>query len=188
MTMQPPQGQRPPANSGAAVFQKMRAIGKAVGEAEEFDRILARMKDARTGHPSIVMVGEISRGKSTLVNALLGQPGLAPVDAAETTALVVNFAPTTPDKPAGTAILEFEYEPTERPVPLQELSSWVRVDGAALQAAEFAPRLGRAAHQRKPRPDRPRPGAHGRQAAAGVRSGDGGGGTERHGTGRRDVA
>lgn len=138
--MNQPQGQRPAPSGGAAVFQKMRAIGKKVGEAEEFDRILERMKEARSGHPSIVMVGEISRGKSTIVNALIGQPGLAPVDAQETTALVVNFAPTTPKAPAGTCVLEYEREPQERPIPLQELSSWVTVDGKRLNEADEMPR------------------------------------------------
>lgn len=132
------QGQQ--VNTGAAVFRKMRAVGQKLGEDEEFDRILERMKEARTGHPSIVMVGEISRGKSTLVNALLGQPGLAPVDAAETTALVVNYTPTSPEHPAGSAVLEFEYEPRFRDVPLPELASWTRVGGEKLRESEEAPK------------------------------------------------
>lgn len=47
--------------------------------------------------PSIVVVGETARGKSSLVNALLGVPGLAPAGPGVTTA----------------AYLEFGYAPTE---------------------------------------------------------------------------
>jgi hypothetical protein len=49
-----------------------------------------RRRDA--GRPAIVVVGETKRGKSSLVNALIGVPGLSPVDAAVATAAYLEFS------------------------------------------------------------------------------------------------
>ena len=46
--------------------------------------------------PSIVVVGETKRGKSSLVNALIGVPDLSPVDAAVATATYLEFVPGSP--------------------------------------------------------------------------------------------
>lgn len=43
------------------------------------------------GRPAIVVVGETKRGKSSLVNALIGVPNLSPVDAAVATAAYLEF-------------------------------------------------------------------------------------------------
>lgn len=43
------------------------------------------------GRPSIVVVGETKRGKSSLVNAMIGVPELSPVDAAVATAAYLEF-------------------------------------------------------------------------------------------------
>ena len=50
--------------------------------ADQVDKVLAR----RDSTPSIVVVGETNRGKSSLVNALVAMPGLSPVDADVATA------------------------------------------------------------------------------------------------------
>jgi hypothetical protein len=51
---------------------------------------------SRAPQPTVVVVGETKRGKSSLVNALLATPGLSPVDADVSTAtyLVFEHAPT----------------------------------------------------------------------------------------------
>ncbi|WP_019812716.1 dynamin family protein [Saccharomonospora saliphila] len=46
---------------------------------------------ARSGTPSVVVVGETNRGKSSLVNALLAEPNLSPVDADVATATYLLF-------------------------------------------------------------------------------------------------
>jgi hypothetical protein len=75
----------------------------------------------RAAVPSVVVVGETKRGKSSLVNALLAQPGLSPVDAGEATAtyLVFGYA----EQWRATAC----YPGTLPPVPfdLAELPNWV---------------------------------------------------------------
>ncbi|MBO0868449.1 MAG: dynamin family protein [Micromonosporaceae bacterium] len=45
--------------------------------------------------PAYAIVGETKRGKSSLVNALVGVPGLSPVDAAVTTAAYLEFSHST---------------------------------------------------------------------------------------------
>ena len=49
------------------------------------------IRKARPGKPAVVVVGETNRGKSSLVNALLGMPGLSPVDADVATATYLVF-------------------------------------------------------------------------------------------------
>ncbi|WP_067499849.1 dynamin family protein [Actinoplanes sp. TFC3] len=54
---------------------------------------LAELRRRQLTRPSIVLVGETKRGKSSLVNALLGVPGLSPVDAAVATATYLHLLP-----------------------------------------------------------------------------------------------
>ncbi|MFE0020031.1 dynamin family protein [Amycolatopsis sp. NPDC059021] len=49
------------------------------------------IRKARQGRPSVVVVGETNRGKSSLVNALISAPGLSPVDADVATATYLVF-------------------------------------------------------------------------------------------------
>ena len=49
------------------------------------------IRKARPKKPAVVVVGETNRGKSSLVNALLGMPGLSPVDADVATATYLVF-------------------------------------------------------------------------------------------------
>jgi hypothetical protein len=57
---------------------------------------LAELRRRQLVRPSVVLVGETKRGKSSLVNALLGVPGLSPVDAAVATATYLQFGPGEP--------------------------------------------------------------------------------------------
>ncbi|MGK5681510.1 dynamin family protein [Actinoplanes sp. URMC 104] len=57
---------------------------------------LAELRHRRLTRPEIVVVGETKRGKSSLVNALLGVPGLSPVDAAVATNTYLQFVPGPP--------------------------------------------------------------------------------------------
>ncbi|MEU4238378.1 dynamin family protein [Actinoplanes sp. NPDC026619] len=54
---------------------------------------LAVLRRQEVTRPSLVVVGETKRGKSSLINALLGVPGLSPVDAAVATATYLQFVP-----------------------------------------------------------------------------------------------
>ncbi len=77
---------------------------------------LAELRRRQVTRPSIVLVGETKRGKSSLLNALLGVPGLSPVDAAVATSTYLHFSPG----PAGAVA----YTPDPVDVPLTDLAGW----------------------------------------------------------------
>ena len=79
---------------------------------------LAEIRRRQLTRPSVVLVGETKRGKSSLLNALLGVPGLSPVDAAVATSAYLHFTPG----PAGAqAWLPGSGEPVEvSPADLRE--------------------------------------------------------------------
>lgn len=79
-----------------------------------------RQAGERTGKPTVVVVGETGRGKSSLVNALLNLPGLSPVDAGVATASWLVFRHAA--APAARALLPGATRPTE--VPLDQLAAW----------------------------------------------------------------
>lgn len=79
-----------------------------------------RQLSERAAKPTVVVVGETGRGKSSLVNALLKMPGLSPVDAGVATAswLVFRHAPVA----AARAVLPGVARPVD--VPLDQLPAW----------------------------------------------------------------
>ncbi|MFD2674316.1 dynamin family protein [Gulosibacter bifidus] len=126
-------------NSATAAFRALAVAAKEQNLGTEFSAI-ARMVKQSSGVPaSVVVVGEMNRGKSTLINALLAAPGLAPTAPTETTALSVAYRPATESFPAGTAELEFASEPRLRRIPAHELMQWVHIDSPVLQNAEEMP-------------------------------------------------
>jgi Dynamin family len=82
--------------------------------ADQVDKLLTR----RTGTPSVVVVGETNRGKSSLVNALLNSPGLSPADADVATAnyLVLRHGQTW-------AARAHYPEPVD--FPIEDLAGWI---------------------------------------------------------------
>lgn len=126
-------------NAATAAFRALATAAKEQGLGQEFSAI-ARMVKQSSGMPaSVVVVGEMNRGKSTLINALLGAPGLAPTAPTETTALSVAYRPATENFPAGTAELEFASEPKLRRIPAHELIQWVHIESPTLQTADELP-------------------------------------------------
>ena len=79
---------------------------------------LAELRRRRLVRPSLVVVGETKRGKSSLINALIGVPGLSPVDAAVATATYLQFVP-------GPALAVRAWPPgAGEPVPVTDLAAW----------------------------------------------------------------
>ncbi|GAA4865918.1 dynamin family protein [Saccharopolyspora cebuensis] len=85
---------------------------------------VASVRRNRPATPSVVVVGETNRGKSSLVNALVGQPGLSPVDADVATTTYLRFE-HGPEWAARACY------PHQDPVPFDpaELADWVSVGG-----------------------------------------------------------
>ncbi|WP_326553600.1 dynamin family protein [Micromonospora sp. NBC_01813] len=76
--------------------------------------------------PSVVVVGETKRGKSSLVNALIGVTGLSPVDAAVATSAYLEFG----HGPAAAAVAFVPGVAEPVPVPVARLRDWGTVLGA----------------------------------------------------------
>ncbi|OLF18252.1 dynamin family protein [Actinophytocola xanthii] len=98
-------------------------------------RWVEEIRAKRRGKPSAVVVGETNRGKSSLVNALLGQPSLSPVDADVATATYLVFGHA--ESWQARACYPGQLAPV--PVELAELNHWVSASHQ-LPAGELPPR------------------------------------------------
>lgn len=127
--------QLPPA--AHAAFREVRALLRARADESPLDQVLERMREAAGAPASIVVVGEVGRGKSSVVNALLGLPGLSPVGTGETTGGYLRVVGPTPELPAGRA--EVELADARHHVDASELADWL-VIGA--RGSDQAPALG----------------------------------------------
>lgn len=78
--------------------------------------------------PIIVVVGEVKRGKSSLVNALLGRPEASPVDVDIATSAFIRFVSVTPSSVAGQATLLYAGG-QQRTIDVTELPDWVTAAG-----------------------------------------------------------
>jgi hypothetical protein len=117
----------------------------APGPAAEIDDRLA----ADPQRPVVVVVGEAKRGKSSLVNALLGVPNLTPVDADIATARPLRVVLRAPDGAPSRSVVRFS-DGRELSIGPAEVHRWVTgqepdaADGGAVEAVEVevdAPRL-----------------------------------------------
>ncbi|MFF4594887.1 dynamin family protein [Amycolatopsis sp. NPDC001319] len=107
-----------PAQVQAAREQLLTVVRDADPQAAKW---VDDVRRARAAKPSVVVVGETNRGKSTLVNALLATPGLSPVDADVATATYLVF------EHAQEWDAQACYPGQLAPVPIQlgELVNWV---------------------------------------------------------------
>lgn len=95
---------------------------------------LTELRRQQVTRPSIVLVGETKRGKSSLLNALLGVPGLSPVDAGVATATYLHFSPG----PQLTATAHVPGLAEPRPIGPDRLRQWAT--GRDLPAGIRVPR------------------------------------------------
>lgn len=98
-------------------------------------RWVEEVRAKRKGQPSVVVVGETNRGKSSLVNALIGQPGLSPVDAEVATATYLVFGHA--EEWGARACYPGQLSPV--PIELAELINWVSA-AHELPAGQLPPR------------------------------------------------
>ncbi|GAA1897709.1 dynamin family protein [Asanoa iriomotensis] len=115
----------------------MTDLGGLLGEAVDGSLAFLRRADADAAadvesmrrravtRPSIVVVGETKRGKSSLVNALIGVPDLSPVDAAVATATYLEFVPGSPHR--AQAWVPDRAQPV--PLELSQLRDWATTLG-----------------------------------------------------------
>jgi Dynamin family len=113
--------------------------------AGELDAPLPAVEVGGAAVATVVVVGEPKGGKSTLVNALVGRPGLSPVDYAVSTATYIAIRHGSPGArvfPDGAIIAE--------EVHLDELAAWTSVEG--LRANPRAPSMPRPVEVTLPAP------------------------------------
>jgi hypothetical protein len=97
---------------------------RGVGRSDLVQSLKEAAEARRTAAANVVVVGETSRGKSSFVNALLGRPGLSPVDLDTTTGccVVLHHAPQLQARVR-------MYETGEiRDIPIEDVEDWVTVD------------------------------------------------------------
>lgn len=113
----------------AAGGKVLRAYG--LGDVAD---LAVRKNDRDRQSRTVVVVGEVNRGKSSLVNALVGHPGLCPVGVDTTSSVTVSVTPDPdPDDyhEVGSATL-LTPGGAER-IPATELDRWVTVDGSRVR-------------------------------------------------------
>ncbi|MFD4467777.1 dynamin family protein [Rhodococcus sp. NPDC058505] len=109
----------------AAAGKVLRAYGL-----DELADLATRKNDPDRQHRTVVVVGEVNRGKSSLVNALVGRRNLCPVGVDTTSSVTVSVVPDV-DGEDGTATLLTPGG--ARRIPVAELDRWVTVDGAGVR-------------------------------------------------------
>ncbi|WP_328605410.1 dynamin family protein [Amycolatopsis sp. NBC_00345] len=121
-----------PAQVQAAREQLTTVVREADPQAAKW---VDEVRRARPKKPSVVVVGETNRGKSSLVNALLGMPGLSPVDADVATATYLVFEHAG----AWGASACYPGQLASVPIDLRELVNWVSATHE-LPAGQIPPR------------------------------------------------
>jgi GTPase SAR1 family protein len=107
------------------------AILEQHGRGEAAAAIRARYAAARDGPATVVVVGEAKRGKSSLINALLGVPEIAPTGTDIVTGAFVAYVPVSVshEVPTGSARVHFADGASED-IAIAQVADWVTVDGA----------------------------------------------------------
>ena len=121
-----------PAQVQAAREQLTAVVREADPQAAKW---VEEVRRARPKKPSVVVVGETNRGKSSLVNALLASPGLSPVDADVATATYLVFEHAE----AWGAQACYPGQFASVPIDLRELVNWVSATHE-LPAGQLPPR------------------------------------------------
>lgn len=110
----------------ALADQTDKLIARLSGAMDE-PAVKARLRDRLAAVPdsaALVVVGETKKGKSSVLNALLGRPGVSPVEPDVATATYVWF-----EHGADEAAIVQTGTGTEHRVRLDDLSRWVTVSG-----------------------------------------------------------
>jgi GTPase SAR1 family protein len=123
-----PAGVRLSARQSQALLGAVRLL-RTHGNAEMADLALQRVRSTGRRRPTVVVVGEVKRGKSSLVNALIGVPSGSPVGVDVTTATFVRFVPPSATRPVGSAAV-FTADGTRIAIDAADVAAWVSVGGA----------------------------------------------------------
>lgn len=113
----------PPLSQAVVAWRDASTDWLRVDDADSAAHLTARR--ASPERPRVVVVGETNRGKSSLVNAMLGTTGLSPVDAGTATCTYLVFTHAiTPY-----AVARFGGGMADISFPPKDLRAWATVDG-----------------------------------------------------------
>lgn len=105
-------------------------IARRYGEAEAAE-LAQSLVGAHFRSGSVVVVGEIKRGKSSLVNALIGQPGLLPVDVLTSTSAPIRVTLTAQGEGPAQPRVEVVRGQRRQEINPADIGDYVTVDGMA---------------------------------------------------------
>ncbi|MFW0796022.1 dynamin family protein [Gordonia sp. CPCC 205515] len=127
MTETAPTAADPSATAAASVVEASAKVLRAYRMETLADVAEAKLDPARQTR-TVVVVGEVQRGKSSLVNALVGRRDLCPVGVEVTSSVAVSVTPDPELDGESAAQLFFPSGP--RPTGVDELARWVTTTGA----------------------------------------------------------
>ena len=112
-----------PADTAAATQKILDDVAKLAERdgRKEPAAALRTIGAAEEGAARLVVAGELKRGKSSLVNALLSRPGLSPVDTLVATTTYVALVYASPER----ARVFFDGRPEPLEVPVEEVAQYV---------------------------------------------------------------
>lgn len=93
------------------------------GAADRHAQLNAELARPRHSKPVVVVAGEAKVGKSSLVNALLGRPGISPVDSDIATGARIVFQYASHDA----AAVHLIDSPAMTPIPFEAIAEWATV-------------------------------------------------------------
>ncbi|KZF03384.1 MAG: dynamin family protein [Rhodococcus sp. (in: high G+C Gram-positive bacteria)] len=125
----------PPAPATDRAAALLETITTKILRPFQFDAVadLAARRAAQDLARTVVVVGEVKRGKSFLVNALVGFRDASPVGVDVTTSTTLSFTDTDAGAPGGGA--ELIYPDRTESIPHADLEDWVSCEGARVRDA-----------------------------------------------------
>jgi GTP-binding protein EngB required for normal cell division len=111
-----------------SVAERARELADRAGLPDLATRVRAASPRAVPGPPRVVIAGEEKRGKSSLINALIGRPLLSPVGDDVVTATYVLFLPGDRDRAVAIVMDPASGQPSRVEIGLDELDDYVSVD------------------------------------------------------------
>jgi GTPase SAR1 family protein len=111
-----------------SVTEQAGHLANRAGLADLGNRLRVASTRATPGPPRVVIAGEEKRGKSSLVNALVGRPLLSPVGDDVVTATYLVFLPDKRDKAVAIVMDPQSGEPKRVEIGLDELRDYVSID------------------------------------------------------------
>lgn len=125
-TEQTQQGNGAPVEPDVLLEASVKVL-RAYGMNGTADLAVAKASASAAKRRTVVVVGEVDRGKSALVNALVGELDASPSAVESTTSAAVRFVPPTAERAPGS--VELLYADRTVPIHHSELADWVTSTG-----------------------------------------------------------